>query len=359
MASVTNNHEPLKIWYTRCPVPTGLGIALHLGLVEQTFSAADNIQLALLQSASDPEILQSHFTHKLDNALRFGGNIPAIFARANGARTKVIGLAFIQGPQTILSRHDSGIRSAADLKGKRLLIQRRPHESIDFVYATALRTYEVALKRAGLTLDDVTLVEQIIERKFIDDRRSSLHGSQATASSSAKPDNPGRYTDLVSPLIRGEVDAIASGTIGSPTPQLEFFFGFQRVFDLAELPFAERANNSTPLTLTVSEALLEQHPDAVDRILATILKANTYAKENPEKTIQFIAREQTTSEAIVQSAFGKTLHESISLDFDDYKITALAEQKKYLLKLGLIPDDFLLTDWLDAAPLARAKKLLA
>lgn len=347
--------QPLTLWYTRCPVPTGLGLAMHLDVLEKTFSPQENFRLALLQSASDPAILQAHFTHSLDNAFRFGGNIPAIYARASGADTRVIGLAFVQGPQTVLSRHDSNIRTPADLKGKRLLLQRRPHESIDFVYATALRTYEVALKQAGLTLDDVELVEQIIERKFIDDKRSSLHGNRQTQGAAA----PGRYTDLVSPLIRGEVDAIASGTIGSPTPQMEFFFGFQRVFDLASLPFSERANNSTPLTLTVSQALLAQHPDAVERFLLSILRANEFARKNPAQTQQFIAREQTTSEDIVQQAFGDTLADSLQLDFEPYKIAALAAQKNYLLQLGLIPQDFDLTTWLAPEPLARAQVRLA
>ena len=65
------------LWYTRCPVPTPLGIAAQLGWVEDEFRA-DGIKVRTLQDESDPALRESHFDHKLDNSFRQGGNIPAI-----------------------------------------------------------------------------------------------------------------------------------------------------------------------------------------------------------------------------------------------------------------------------------------
>lgn len=357
MTQVDAQNPRVTVWYTRCPVPTGLGLAIHLGLLEQEFAGDQAAELRLLQSATQPQILQSHFTHTLDNSLRHGGNIPAIWARANGADTKVIGLSFVRGPQTVLALPGSGIRSAADLKGKRLLLQRRPDEDIDFVYATALRTYEQALQSVGLGLDDVVLVEQVIRRRFVADRLSSL----ATGGGACTPPTGavGRYSELLFPLIRGEVDAIASGTIGSPTPQMEFFFGLQRVFDLADLDLPARANNSTPLTFAVSRSLIEQHPALLERILLRILQANHWAAGHNEEALRLIAKEQSTAETIASAAFGHDIASSLALDFDAYKIAALKAQKDYLLHLGLLPADFSLDDWLDPRPLQQAQALFA
>ncbi|WP_079434776.1 ABC transporter substrate-binding protein [Zoogloea sp. LCSB751] len=346
----------LRLWYTRCPVPTGLGIAIHLGLLDQAFLGDPEAELVLLQSAADPGVLQAHFTHAEPNVFRQGGNYPAIWARSNGADTRVIGLSYVRGPQTVLALPESGIRSAADLKGKRLLLQRRPHEPIDFVYATALRTYERALASAGLSLDDVTLVVQEQSRGFIADSRSPL-ASQAGCAGTVAP--AGRYTDLLFPLIRGEVDAIASGTIGSPTIQLEFLFGLRRVFDLFDLQDELlRANNSTPLVLAVNGDLVERRPDLVERLLVAVLEAEDWAASNPLEALRLVAREQTTAERFAGEAFASDLQRTLALDFDPLKVAALHAQHDYLDQLGFLPRRFDVDAWLAPEPLARARRTL-
>src|SRR6218665_3074992 len=148
-----------RVYYTRCPIPTGLGIAVHQGLFEEEFGEDHSVDFQLLQASADAERLKTHFSHQLNNLIRHGGNIPAIWTKSRGADTKVIGLSFVRGPQAVLSLPDSGIHTPADLKGKRLLLQRNNGGQLDFQYATSRRTYEGALRQAGLTFDDVTLVE--------------------------------------------------------------------------------------------------------------------------------------------------------------------------------------------------------
>lgn len=339
------NTAPTTVYYTRCPIPTGLGIGVHLGLFDEEFKADAGIDFRLLQSSQDTELLKTHFSHQLDNLIRHGGNIPALWTRARGADTRVIGLSFVRGPQAVLSLPESGITQAADLRGKRLLLQRNNSAQIDFQYSTSRRTYEAALRSAGLTFDDVTLVEPDLTPATTISHRSSIGRIQRAW-----------YTDGLIPLIRGEVDVITSRTIGSPAPQLEFLFGLNRVFDLADLPDeVQRANNSTPLTLTVDAGFIEKHRDILVRILRRILEAERWARDHHQDAVRFIAREQAVSEQIVEAAFGERLYDSIALDFNATSIAALKDQKDYLLKLGLIERDVDIDTWIDGSLLEEAR----
>ena len=98
------------LWYTRCPVPTGLGIALQKGWLEESFrSQCTNVQS--LRESNDKAVRESHFDHTLQNSVRHGGNIPALWARASGRDTRVLGLSWSDETQLILSLPDSGIRT--------------------------------------------------------------------------------------------------------------------------------------------------------------------------------------------------------------------------------------------------------
>ena len=123
------------LWYTRCPVPTPLGIAAQLGWIEEEFNA-DGIAVRTLQDEADPSLRESHFDHKLDNSFRQGGNVPAIWARSAGRETRVVGLTWTDEAQVILTLPKSGIRSVGDLKGRKLAVATRPQDQIDFWKAT-------------------------------------------------------------------------------------------------------------------------------------------------------------------------------------------------------------------------------
>ena len=343
-----SNTSPTTVYYTRCPIPTGLGIGVHLGLFDQEFGPDSGVDFRLLQASQDAELLKNHFSHQLDNLIRHGGNIPALWTRARGADTRVIGLSFVRGPQAVLSLPESGITRPEHLRGKRLLLQRNHSAQIDFQYSTSRRTYEAALRSAGLSFDDVTLVEPDLTPTATTSNRSSIGRIQRAW-----------YTDGLTPLIRGEVDVITSRTIGSPAPQLEFLFGLNRVFDLADLPDeVQRANNSTPLTLTVDAGFIERHRDVLVRVLRRILEAERWAREHHQDAVRFIAREQAVSEQIVEAAFGERLYDSIALDFNATSIAALKDQKDYLLKLGLIERDIDIDAWIDTSLLDEARSAL-
>ncbi len=349
----TLSDPKVTLWYTRCSVPTAFGLAVRNGLIEKEFEDDVDVAFVPLQTSPDPKVHQSHYTHTQPNSFRHGGNSPAIWAQANGADTKIIGISWIEFPQTILALPDSGIKSVKDLKGKRLLILKRANEPIDFWYALSLRIYEKALATAGLTLKDVNLVEHIVDRSFINDHRGASESQNAAVPRSRR--GQGWYLDSLSPLLREEVDVI-------PTQfgHVQSLLGGDVIFDLAWLPNRlDRVNNDYPYVFAVNAGLIEERPDLVARIYARVLEAIEWSKRYPADTIRAIAQEQVTSEAVAKKTFGAALKGGLDLDLDPEGVQALQLQKDFLLKHGLIKKDFDVEKWVDPRPLAAARRLLA
>ena len=57
--------------YTRCGVPTAVGIAVQLGWFEQEFSR-DGITIESIRDSADRDVRESHYDHKVDNSFRQG-----------------------------------------------------------------------------------------------------------------------------------------------------------------------------------------------------------------------------------------------------------------------------------------------
>lgn len=139
-------------------MPTGLGIAVQSGRLAEAFAPfGTNIQS--LRESSEREVREAHYDHHLQNSVRHGGNIPAIWAYASGVDTRVLGLSWSDEVQLILTTEESGVRSIRDLKNRRFGIPKWANVQIDFTRAQALRGLENALKLEGLAVTDVELVD--------------------------------------------------------------------------------------------------------------------------------------------------------------------------------------------------------
>jgi len=151
------------LWYTRCPVPTPLGLASQLGWFNEEFGG-EGIAIKTLQETSDPNVRESHYDHHLINSFRQGGNVPAIWAKAQGADTRVIGLNWIDEAQLILTLPNSGIKTSAYLRGHRLALPKH-NNTIDHARAGALRAFTATLELAGINESDVEFVDIEIQNE--------------------------------------------------------------------------------------------------------------------------------------------------------------------------------------------------
>ncbi|MGE8150487.1 ABC transporter substrate-binding protein [Pseudomonas vancouverensis] len=336
--------QPLDtLWYTRCPVPTGLGIAVQQGWLQDTLSALGT-QVQSLRESTDKTVRESHFDHSLRNSVRHGGNIPAIWARAQGRETRVIGLSWADEVQLILTRTDSGIKTVKDLKGHRFGLPDWSGAQIDFTRAQALRGLENALLLEGLQVGDVQIINFHYSGTFSDAPVSTVNGTPVSAQQVE-----GRNLELVG-LLRGEVDAIFLK--GASAARLAHEFGLHTVIDTGAHPEPLiRSNNGTPRTLAVDLNLLDKHFDVATGILDAVRRAEQWAHTHPEETRRYLARETNSSEYWVSAAYGNDAHLRLRTELDEQAIAALQDFTHFLHRWRFIPNTFDVRDWIDPRPL--------
>jgi ABC-type nitrate/sulfonate/bicarbonate transport system substrate-binding protein len=332
------------LWYTRCPVPTGLGIALQKGWLEESFRANNTIVKSLRES-NDKAVRESHFDHTLQNSVRHGGNIPAIWARSAGRDTRVLGLSWADEVQLILTLQDSGIKTPKDLRGRRFGLPKWENVQIDFSRAQAVRGLENALRLDGLEVSDVETVDYVITAGQSDAPAERVGGTQIFGGRRSG----GQARELVG-LLRGEVDAIFLK--GASAAHLANLFGLHTVIDTGSHPEPLiRANNGTPRTLTVDRNLTDNHFDAAVRIVEQVIRAEEWAWAHPEETRQFLARESNSSEFWVTAAYGTDAHLRLRTNLNEASIIALQDFAHFLHRWQFIPNAVDVRDWIDARAL--------
>jgi ABC-type nitrate/sulfonate/bicarbonate transport system substrate-binding protein len=350
--------EPLDaLWYTRCPVPTGLGIAVQKGWLEESFKSQCT-QIKSLRESNDQAVRESHFDHTLVNSVRHGGNIPAIWARSVGRETRVLGLSWSDEVQLILTLPESGIKTVKDLKGRKFGLPKWENVQIDFTRAQALRGLENALKLEGLNVADVELVDYVIGGTYSDE--PAVQSETGTNTFSGRRQG-GRNAELLG-LLRGEVDAIfLKGASGAHTAHQ---FGLHVVIDTGSHPDPLiRSNNGTPRTLAVDLNLLDNHFNSAVNIVEQVLRAEQWAWENPSDARRFLARETNSSEYWVTQAYGEDAHLRLKTDLSETSIAGLQDFTNFLHRWNFIPNAVDVRQWIDSRPLeavlANVKKSAA
>lgn len=331
------------LWYTRCPVPTASGLAHSLGWLAD--AAADSgVSLGVLQEAG-PELAAAHFDHQLLGLVREGGNVPAIAARAQGSRTRLIGLTWIDEAQAVLVGPESAVAGPSDLAGLRIGVPGWAQDQArSFPRAMALHGFAAALRLGGLTLADVTAVEVDVERN--PQVRNAARDSQRTT------------TWGVDGLLRGDVDAIY--VKGARAQEVAREHGLRVAVDLdATAAKRLRVNNGTPRPITVHADLLESRPELVVGFLAQSLRAADWAADNLDRVREVLARETLSGPEGVAAAYKDGFHLDLHPSLSDERVELIDIQKQFLYTHGFLAADFDLESWVAREPLERARELLA
>lgn len=343
--------RPTTLWYTRCPTPTAFSIAVQKGWIEEEF-AQDGLAVRSLASSTDPQVRQAHFTAALPNFFRHGGHIPPLISRSRDADVRIVGLSWNAVYRPLLALPESGIRGIADLKGRRLSVPRRARDGVDFWKATALRGLSLALRRGGLTLDDVQLVDVSTGRTFVQDSRVDAAPKDSLWDARFML---GHQREEAFALVRGEVDAFYSQ--GAMAAIVEGFLGATTVVDLGRESAGE-ARNDAPYTLTVSGRLIDERPDLVARWLARVLQAADWARTHAGEAKSIIGVETGLATELVDRAFSPTVHAELQVDLASDKIAALQEQHDHLDSHGFLQQRIDFAQFIDVRPLEQAKQLL-
>jgi ABC-type nitrate/sulfonate/bicarbonate transport system substrate-binding protein len=338
-----------RIWYTRCPAPTPFGIAAQRGWLSDEF-AADGIDIKALQDADDPLVRRSHFTHSQPWSFRQGGNIPALWARAQGADTRVIGVSWVDEFQALITLDPHLQATRESLSGRRFGLPVNTHAPVvDFHRATALRGYSSLLEAAGASLDDVALIDLAHAPRGLADAKPADDAPLAAWLDAQRPHEFAREAQA---LLRGEADVVfVKGATGLDIANVT---GARVLIEISAHPDRRaHANNGTPRPLTVDSRLLHERPDLVDRVLDRTLDVAAWAQSHPADVFAYVGREVRSPEHWISRAYAGGLHRQLSLHLDPDALHALAHFKAFLLHHAFLPADFRFDEWIDPAPLAR------
>lgn len=339
------------VWYTVCPVPSAASIALARGDYEQEFQGSD-VTLHSIRSHPDRKVREAHYDQSHPNLFREGGNIPPITSKSKGQNLRIIGLSWIDHYSSVLALPESGIKTAADLKGKRLGLIKRPNDPVDFPRATALRGYLTALESVGLGYDDVTFVDIVLSEPLVG--KPPEAGALSSSHFSSRVTRRRQGPELRA-LLTGEVDAIYQSSQGV---ELAALLDAHVVTDVSAFPDRKsRINNLAPVAFTVRGELLDNRPDVVARYLARAIKTARWAHANPVDAKRQIARDSSLGEEWVDAAYSPNVAHVLEPNLMPELIGLLEDQKNFLLKWGFIPNDFSVPDWVAHEPLAEARRL--
>lgn len=331
------------LWYTRCAVPTPLSFAVQQGLIKEEFTK-DGIVIKSLRESADPAEQSSHFDHHLPHSFRQGGSVPAIWAKANGQDTKVVGLTWTDEYQSIISLPQSNVRTLNDIKGRRVGIPKHA-TAIDHNRASAIRAFEVALDTVGLNLKDVELVD-------LPDSNQVEEGQVIRPLGWGKGRHS--YVNEVYALVKNEVDVIYVKDVRGA--EVTHLLGAHVIFDLGFHPDQFiRISNCTPRPLTVNANTIEQYPEIVSRFVQRVIKAGEWARHHPHESVTLIAKETGWSEAWVRKVFGENVHHHLRLDLSDQSVKGIEIFKDFLFKHGFLKQNFEIANWVDYRTLDSIK----
>jgi ABC-type nitrate/sulfonate/bicarbonate transport system substrate-binding protein len=324
--------------YTRCPgVPTISAIGHQLGLIQQEFDNDPGLAFEYKSVGFSPKI---DYGHDDRFWIRNAGHAPAVWKKSKGVDCKVIGLAWLDGSYPVLSLKSSGIDSVAALRGKRLAILRRGDNAFDLMVSQQLKIFQTTLSTAGLTLDDVELVEINQTGPAPDHARTGLFQQL--------------FLDRIAVLESGKADVVAATAI---PPDAGAFPALNHIYNsrLHPDPLA-RVHPSVLRGVVVSGPLLAERRDIVVRLLLRLLEAGDYALANPLEALRLVATDLKQQPEQLAASY-ESVAQGVQLDMGADVIAALDVQKSFLLQHKLIERDFDLADFIDPAPLAEAREL--
>jgi ABC-type nitrate/sulfonate/bicarbonate transport system substrate-binding protein len=343
---------PADVWYTVCPVPSAISIALARGDIQSNF-AGSGATLSNVRTHPDRDIRESHYDQTQRNLFREGGNIPPLWSRSLGRDVRLLGVTWVDHFSALVALPGSGIRTVGDLRGKKLGLVNRPNDRIDFTRATQLRGYLTALKAGNVSRNDVTFVDLTYQKPLVAERPEA----QALSSSAFGINGVWeRQSYLLRALLEGTVDALYLTAQGI---EIKALAEAGIIYDAsASLDPVDRVSNLTPITLTVKGELLESHPEIAAEYVAANLRTARWARANPTDAARYVGRDTAIPEEVVQLAYPGAVS-ALETSLDPHLLDLLDVQKRFLLEEGFIPNDFAIADYVAAGPLARAREIIA
>lgn len=132
----------------------------------------------------------------------------------------------------------------------------------------------------------------------------------------------------------------------------------QRLLDTGNLRYDTDYRDKASLIYAVSNDLIRDYPEWVDRLLAHILSASQWATRNPEEANRLLAKGLLLSELLVTSAYSEKLYEQLGLSLTPTDLAALHLRSDIPSANGNLQDEARLESSADFSRIAAAEQLL-
>ena len=227
-------------------------LAEQLGYVKEELSAAGCRAEYVGFAQAGPAINEALAAGEVDFAVY--NELPALVAKSNGVDIKIIATATQSYNYAVIAGKDSGIKSAADLEGKKVIVTAG---TILYKYFMDLcEEYDI----------DPDSVEQI---NALADANSVLASGNADAYVTA-------YSAALSLQDQG------LGTI------------------VADTTAEDAASERTGIALVARSEALKENPDAATALIKAYDRASKYAQENPDKVYDLLETENSPAAILKQ-----------------------------------------------------------
>jgi len=293
---------PLKLaaGMSWAPGNSNMFIAKHMGYFRDL-----GLDISLERYASGQLALIDLLTGKLDLAVV--AETPVVFAALRGERFYLLATTYASDEVSVMiARRDRGIATPPDLAGKRL----------GTVFGTN-----------GEFVQDTILAMNKI------DPQSIVRVNLA----------PARAGDA---LVAGEVDAL---TIWPPHS-----LAIRKRLGESAVVFSAKAIYSTTYDLIARDGLVKDHPEALRRLLAALLRADAFARANPARAVEIVAQALDLEAALVKDAVNAP---ALTVALNHSLIIAMEDQARWAIKRGLVETtavpNFL--EWIHTDALAAVK----
>lgn len=254
-----------------------------------------------------PAVNEGFANDQLDFA--YQGDLPSLIGRANGLKTKYLLASGARKPLYLAVAKDSGIKTIADLKGRKIALQRGTNGHL-----AAIKVLEAN----GLTERDVQVV--------------NLDSAGTVAALTSKDiDAAFGDTQLINLATKGAADIIYTTKGDDPR-------------------FGRNAG------VIGRQAFIDAHPDITQRVVDAFVKAAQWSSDEPNRTALLeLWHKSGTPVPILEEYFkGDTLAYRNSPLIDDLLVSQYKEQAAKSKEFGLIRRDVDLEGWFEPRYLKSA-----
>lgn len=272
----------LPLLYSICPVYVASHAARDLGYLREELAHAGAAP-ASLDTLPPGQAPVAHARHDQTWQVRDGGNIPALWARAEHADTVLVGSTFVAAGGQIVVRTGDAIRRVQDLAGRRFGLSRSlDTRRVDWWRANTQRNAGLALELAGLGWNDVEAVD--VAHGSPNPAPGPWHRQEGLDKRDLTLNLP--FTPEFQALARGEVDAIY--TTQGRAQIYERSGQFRVIEDLARYPDWTLQLAASPYTLAVSATLARERRDVVVAWLRANLRAARWIAAHPAEAARLL-----------------------------------------------------------------------